>query len=126
MTYTQSIIRNAFLMYGACTLPFCLFYLVSYGSGVEAGWHGLIFLFWAIVLGGTFLIIGLVLLIADIGTTYVPPHKDEEVLESIKPRAVRISGAKRAGAFAAAGGLLLLVGGSLCFGSLAIEPFNIH
>lgn len=124
MSYTQKIIRNSLLALLIAPLMVLVGSLIS--GSLEVLAIGLITLIIALVIGIVLLVSGLIIYFGEHSTEYVRSTEAGDVLDGGAPAAEVIDHKKRARAFLLAGLLVWLVGGSVCFGSLAIEPFKLH
>ena len=124
MSYTARIIRNSLLILMGLPVIMLIGSLIS--GDVQVLGAGLIALTIAVIMAFALWVGALVIYFGQHTKTTTGTISEELILDAPEKFEVIVGYRERARAFFLAGLLVLLVGGSLCFGSLAIEPFSLH
>lgn len=120
MTYTAKIIKNsmlAFLIGTGIGQLFCL----SAGEGINIITIGLSALGAGVLIAIGLLLVSLIILITQEGTEHSVVSKRVVLDSDVNQKVMEVTPAQRAGSFALAGLLVLLVGGSVCLGGLSMS-----
>jgi hypothetical protein len=127
MSYTRKVIYISLGLLIAVTLISAIPGVASSSGRIDGLEVGLVAL-------GFSLLEAFVLIIAAIGILIIKPSSSstievalpDDVLDASGPRKKPLTHRRRAGAFFAAAGIVVLVGGSLCFGGLGFGSIDVR
>ncbi|OAV44549.1 hypothetical protein [Lewinella sp. 4G2] len=127
MNYTASVIKKHLLNFGLIVLVLSLLFGIGVGGDDFIYSVGLAALAVGAVYGCGLIISGLVFAMADTPTKMAKPEAETASVVDAPETDRLVSSGERAKAHLLTGLLILLIGGSLCFGSLTVGPgINIH
>lgn len=120
MSYTRKVIYISLGLLVAVTLLGFLSQLASGTGRVDGLEVGVIALGFSFLEAFVLIIAALGILIIKPGDGVMKVSSPDDLLDASGKREKPLTHHRRAGAFFAAAGIVILVGGSLCFGSLAV------
>lgn len=125
MSYTRKVIYIALGLLVAVTLLVFLFQFASGVGRVDVLELGVVALGFSLLEAFVLIVVALGILIIKPGGGSVNVDSPDDVLDASGPREKPLTHHRRAGAFFAAAGIVILVGGSLCFGGLGFGSLDL-